>query len=96
MIDWGIDHGLDGLGPMENMSERLGPYLEAYIDGYKMGFIMRKAGRVSRDPATKEQDYKEYELRELMTLPRYQGWWRTHRSKMEDALIDDLFDWDGS
>lgn len=70
-IEWGIDHGLDGKGAIPNFTERLNGYDIPYIDGYEIGFRMRKAGITERGKETPEQRAEEDRIFDLMRMPRY-------------------------
>lgn len=72
VIEWGIDHGLEG--PLEystRMCSRVGDYLLPYLDGYAVGFRLRKVGVKPGEDVTEESWKEEKKLYRLMTFPRY-------------------------
>ncbi|HZH02525.1 MAG TPA: hypothetical protein VEY30_01995 [Myxococcaceae bacterium] len=84
MITMGMNDGIMGCVTMPHPSDMLGDYFLPYIDGYRMGFMMRKVGVTYARQLTHAEEQAEGRLHDLMVKPRYR------HPLTYNSVIDDL------
>lgn len=75
-LDFGMDMGFQGRRSISSRVRiRSRKYWRPYLEGYKYGFLLRKAGVTERGKMTEAQSREEQRLWRLMEVPMYPQPW---------------------